>query len=29
MEAFVSYAKITKDTGAAANTIKKSVDNLV
>lgn len=29
MEAFVSYAKITQDTGAAANTIKKSVDNLI
>jgi DNA-binding MarR family transcriptional regulator len=29
MEAFVSYAKITQDTGAAANTIKNCVDNLV
>jgi DNA-binding MarR family transcriptional regulator len=29
MESFVSYSKITQDTGAAAVTIKKSVDNLV
>ena len=29
MEAFPSYAIITKDTGAAAKTIKKCVDNLV
>lgn len=29
MESFVSYSKITQDTGAAANTIKKSVDNLI
>lgn len=29
MEAFPSYATITKDTGAAAKTIKKCVDNLV
>ena len=29
MEAYPSYAKITKDTGAAAKTIKKCVDNLV
>lgn len=28
MEAYPSYAKITEDTGAAAKTIKKSVDNL-
>lgn len=28
-EAFPSYAKITEDTGAAAKTIKKCVDNLV
>ena len=29
MESFPSYATITKDIGAAAKTIKKSVDNLV
>ena len=29
LEAFPSYATITKDTSAAAKTIKKSVDNLV
>lgn len=29
MISFVSYAKITRDCGAAAKTIKKSVDNLV
>jgi DNA-binding transcriptional regulator YhcF (GntR family) len=29
LEAFPSYATITKDTGAAAKTIKKCVDNLV
>lgn len=29
MEAFPSYATITKDTGAAAKTIKKCVNNLV
>lgn len=29
MEAYPSYAKITKDIGAAAKTIKKSVDNLI
>lgn len=29
MESFVSYAKISKDTGAAINTIRKSIDNLV
>lgn len=29
MEAFPSYARITKDTGAAAKTIKNSVDKLV
>lgn len=29
MEAFPSYARITEDTGAAAKTIKKCVDNLV
>lgn len=29
MEAFPSYAKITEDIGAAAKTIKKSVDNLI
>lgn len=29
MTCFVSYAKITKDCGAAAKTIKKCVDNLV
>ena len=29
MECFPSYAKITEDTGAAAKTIKKSVDNLI
>lgn len=29
MEAFPSYESITKDTGAAAKTIKKCVDNLV
>lgn len=29
MEAFPSYATITKDTGAAAKTIKKCVDNLI
>lgn len=29
MEAFPSYARITKDTGAAAKTIKKSVDRLI
>lgn len=29
MEAFPSYARITQDIGAAAKTIKKSVDNLV
>lgn len=29
MEAFPSYAKITQDIGAAAKTIKKSVDNLI
>ncbi len=29
MESFPSYAKITEDVGAAAKTIKKSVDNLV
>lgn len=28
-EAFPSYAKITEDTGAAAKTIKKCVDNLI
>ena len=29
MTSFVSYARITKDCGAAAKTIKKCVDNLV
>ncbi len=29
LEAFPSYATITKDTGAAAKTIKKCIDNLV
>lgn len=29
MEAFPSYARITEDIGAAAKTIKKSVDNLI
>lgn len=29
LEAFPSYATITKDTGAAAKTIKKCVDNLI
>lgn len=29
MESFVSYVKISKDTGAAINTIRKSIDNLV
>lgn len=29
MEAYPSYAKITKDTGAAAKTIKKCVDRLI
>ena len=29
LEAYPSYATITKDTGAAAKTIKKCVDNLV
>lgn len=29
MEAFPSYARITQDIGAAAKTIKKSVDNLI
>ena len=29
MESFPSYARITQDIGAAAKTIKKSVDNLV
>lgn len=29
MESYVSYSKITQDTGAATNTIKKSINNLV